>query len=284
MTKVIKVIHKSKEASCKPHCKLWKIARIVVLGDTHGQIGDVLWAFSKLGMPNERNVYVVNGDIAACQIGTFLCHGFAVDISERVAATCELLGQSYCILTVKSQACHDGFAVPSVSPLATSGRSLRLVHGDFCPLPHHHAAISQWHCCCDQSGQPWMCEHERFAMRWFSIRASRKVWIDLGSCFAQLVWATLFLAAAGQHYSRHGAHPPWRHWPRSWNSTGEPQGETQLLISNRKFKANGFHFRHLRIWINEGLGAGFKSTLNLSSFRGTGRICISYWLSAFSMH
>ena len=39
--------------------------RIVVLGDTHGQLGDVLWAISKFGMPNERNVYVVNGDIAS---------------------------------------------------------------------------------------------------------------------------------------------------------------------------------------------------------------------------
>ncbi|CAE7559605.1 ppt1 [Symbiodinium natans] len=39
-------------------------SRIVVLGDTHGQLADVLWAVSELGIPSEKNVYVVNGDIA----------------------------------------------------------------------------------------------------------------------------------------------------------------------------------------------------------------------------
>ncbi|CAJ1451781.1 unnamed protein product [Effrenium voratum] len=38
--------------------------RIVVLGDTHGQLGDVLWAISQFGLPSQKNVYVINGDIA----------------------------------------------------------------------------------------------------------------------------------------------------------------------------------------------------------------------------
>lgn len=38
--------------------------RIVVLGDTHGQLGDVLWAISEFGLPSEKNAYLVNGDVA----------------------------------------------------------------------------------------------------------------------------------------------------------------------------------------------------------------------------
>lgn len=56
MSQEVKLSHTSDAVPIEP--------RIVVLGDTHGQLGDVLWAISKFGMPNERNVYVVNGDIA----------------------------------------------------------------------------------------------------------------------------------------------------------------------------------------------------------------------------
>ena len=34
-----------------------------MLGDTHGQLADVLWAVSELGLPTEKNLYVVNGDV-----------------------------------------------------------------------------------------------------------------------------------------------------------------------------------------------------------------------------
>jgi len=37
--------------------------RLLVLGDTHGQLEDVLWIFFKYGVPSERNVYVFDGDI-----------------------------------------------------------------------------------------------------------------------------------------------------------------------------------------------------------------------------
>jgi len=37
--------------------------RIIVLGDTHGQLEDVLWMFFKYGVPSEKNVYVFDGDI-----------------------------------------------------------------------------------------------------------------------------------------------------------------------------------------------------------------------------
>ena len=35
-----------------------------MLGDTHGQLGDVLWAISEFGLPSEKNAYLVNGDVA----------------------------------------------------------------------------------------------------------------------------------------------------------------------------------------------------------------------------
>lgn len=37
--------------------------RLVVVGDTHGQLQDVLWIFYKLGVPSLGNRYLVNGDI-----------------------------------------------------------------------------------------------------------------------------------------------------------------------------------------------------------------------------
>lgn len=35
-----------------------------VLGDTHGQLNDVLWVFLRYGLPSAKNVYCFNGDIA----------------------------------------------------------------------------------------------------------------------------------------------------------------------------------------------------------------------------
>ena len=37
--------------------------RIVVVGDTHGQLKDVLWIFSNFGEPSAENVYLFNGDV-----------------------------------------------------------------------------------------------------------------------------------------------------------------------------------------------------------------------------
>lgn len=36
--------------------------RIVVVGDTHGQLLDLITILRKAGMPSEKNVYIVNGD------------------------------------------------------------------------------------------------------------------------------------------------------------------------------------------------------------------------------
>eukprot|EP01048_Picozoa_sp_COSAG05_P031224 COSAG05_NODE_11288_length_521_cov_0.649289_1_plen_114_part_10 len=40
--------------------------KIVVIGDTHGQLQDFLWILNKQGLPSPRSktVYVINGDIA----------------------------------------------------------------------------------------------------------------------------------------------------------------------------------------------------------------------------
>ncbi|KAK1442071.1 serine/threonine-protein phosphatase 5-related protein [Babesia gibsoni] len=37
---------------------------LIVVGDLHGQLNDLLWIFFKFGPPSNRNVYVFNGDIA----------------------------------------------------------------------------------------------------------------------------------------------------------------------------------------------------------------------------
>lgn len=39
-------------------------SRLVVVGDTHGQLSDVLCIFHKFGTPSQNNVYIFNGDIA----------------------------------------------------------------------------------------------------------------------------------------------------------------------------------------------------------------------------
>ena len=41
----------------------WENPRVVVVGDTHGQIEDVLWIMKKYGAPSRQNVYLFNGDI-----------------------------------------------------------------------------------------------------------------------------------------------------------------------------------------------------------------------------
>ena len=38
--------------------------RVVVVGDTHGQLADWLWILRSHGPPNAENVYVINGDVA----------------------------------------------------------------------------------------------------------------------------------------------------------------------------------------------------------------------------
>lgn len=38
--------------------------RLVILGDTHGQLEDLLWIFHEYGLPSQTNLYLVNGDIA----------------------------------------------------------------------------------------------------------------------------------------------------------------------------------------------------------------------------
>jgi len=37
--------------------------RLIIVGDTHGQLEDVLWLFFKHGVPSETNQYLFNGDI-----------------------------------------------------------------------------------------------------------------------------------------------------------------------------------------------------------------------------
>lgn len=39
-------------------------SRLLIVGDTHGQLADVLWIFTEYGLPSKTNVYLFNGDVA----------------------------------------------------------------------------------------------------------------------------------------------------------------------------------------------------------------------------
>lgn len=47
-----------------------------IVGDTHGQLQDVLWIFYKMGVPSPTNHYLVNGDI--CDRGQLACEIWAL--------------------------------------------------------------------------------------------------------------------------------------------------------------------------------------------------------------
>ena len=38
-------------------------SRMVIVGDTHGQLQDVLWIFEEYGFPSASNIYLFNGDV-----------------------------------------------------------------------------------------------------------------------------------------------------------------------------------------------------------------------------
>ena len=37
---------------------------MMIVGDTHGQLADVLWIFAEYGLPSKENAYLFNGDVA----------------------------------------------------------------------------------------------------------------------------------------------------------------------------------------------------------------------------
>ena len=39
-------------------------SRLLIVGDTHGQLADVLWIFAEYGLPSQNNIYLFNGDVA----------------------------------------------------------------------------------------------------------------------------------------------------------------------------------------------------------------------------
>ncbi|KMZ90630.1 hypothetical protein PVMG_02799 [Plasmodium vivax Mauritania I] len=41
-----------------------KDTKLIILGDVHGQLNDVLWLFNRFGLPSSNNIYIFNGDIA----------------------------------------------------------------------------------------------------------------------------------------------------------------------------------------------------------------------------
>ena len=50
--------------------------RLIVVGDTHGQLQDVLWIFAEYGPPSPTNWYIFNGDVA--DRGDYSCEIFAL--------------------------------------------------------------------------------------------------------------------------------------------------------------------------------------------------------------
>jgi len=86
--------------------KVPKDGRIIILGDTHGQLEDVLWIFFKYGPPSEKNWYLFNGDIVdrgsyALEI-LLLLFAYKRDCPEAVHITRGNHEDSSCIL-------HYGF-------------------------------------------------------------------------------------------------------------------------------------------------------------------------------
>ena len=59
-------------------------SQLVIVGDTHGQLEDVLWIFFKYGWPSEQNRYLFN------------CGSFRGSTGElRVAVVLRLVGKDF---------------------------------------------------------------------------------------------------------------------------------------------------------------------------------------------
>lgn len=54
-------------------------SQYIIVGDTHGQLADVLWIFFKMGVPSSVNRYLINGDI--CDRGDFATEIWALALS-----------------------------------------------------------------------------------------------------------------------------------------------------------------------------------------------------------
>jgi diadenosine tetraphosphatase ApaH/serine/threonine PP2A family protein phosphatase len=127
---------------------------LIVVGDTHGQLADVLYIFSVHGPPSPTNVYLFNGDIAdrgpcACEIcALLLCYKLAIpdsifinrgnhensDINERPAKN----GGGFAA-EVRSKYDRETFHLFQqffcALPLATVlGDECVVVHGGLCRL------------------------------------------------------------------------------------------------------------------------------------------------------
>jgi Ca2+-binding EF-hand superfamily protein/diadenosine tetraphosphatase ApaH/serine/threonine PP2A family protein phosphatase len=73
------------------HIRIGEGSRMIVVGDTHGQLEDVLWIFFKYGEPSSTNRYLFNGDFAdrshhALEI-VLLLLAFKKDIPNSVYVT-----------------------------------------------------------------------------------------------------------------------------------------------------------------------------------------------------
>eukprot|EP00397_Hematodinium_sp_SG-2012_P001224 GEMP01001225.1.p1 GENE.GEMP01001225.1~~GEMP01001225.1.p1 ORF type:complete len:1013 (+),score=166.81 GEMP01001225.1:176-3040(+) len=51
------------KSECMNKIKTPELGNLIVVGDTHGQLEDLLWIFFKHGLPSRENVYLFNGDI-----------------------------------------------------------------------------------------------------------------------------------------------------------------------------------------------------------------------------
>uniref|UniRef100_A0A3B0MWL4 Serine/threonine-protein phosphatase n=1 Tax=Theileria annulata TaxID=5874 RepID=A0A3B0MWL4_THEAN len=58
-------------------------SNVIIVGDLHGQLNDLLWIFYKFGPPSKRNVYLFNGDIA--DRGTFASNIFLLLFAFKLA-------------------------------------------------------------------------------------------------------------------------------------------------------------------------------------------------------
>lgn len=141
--------------------------RLVVVGDTHGQLEDVLWIFFKHGLPSAKNQYLFNGDIVdrgghALEI-LLLLFALKRDNPEAVHILRGNHEDVNCVIHFGFKAELENKFQESLSPVwnactcvvfplmpvaalisnAPGGRRLCVVHGGVpVGLPHHAGPIS----------------------------------------------------------------------------------------------------------------------------------------------
>ncbi|CAE8710567.1 unnamed protein product [Polarella glacialis] len=72
----------SGRSTLRPPASSFAEQQMILVGDLHGQLADLLWIFYKLGVPSLTNRYLINGDV--CDRGTNATEIWALLSSSRI--------------------------------------------------------------------------------------------------------------------------------------------------------------------------------------------------------